>query len=294
MRLMRVGPFGSERPVVVSDGEAFDLTPVTPDVDGDFFVRGGLDLTRRALATRSLRPIELEGERIGAPVARPQAVVCVGHNYAALTDELGLASNDEVILFFKHPNSVVGPFDDVLIPPGAQRLDWEVELAVVIGARAAYLDSDEEALACIAGVTIANDVSERSLQMDNSGGQWSRGKSAPTFNPLGPALVPLDAIPDVQDLHLSSRVNGEPRQDASTADMVIGIAELIRRISHYVTLEPGDIVNTGTPEGVALSGRFPYLRDGDVVELEIDGLGRQRQRLVATPAREPLMPTLDV
>jgi len=292
MRFMRVGPVDSERPVVVTDGTAYDLTPVTADIDGDFFARGGIEMTRRALSTRSLRPIEIQGERIGAPVARPQAVVCVGHNYSALTSECGLTPPDELVVSLKHPNSIVGPFDDIRIPPGAQRVDWEVELAVIIARRAAYLDSDEEALACIAGVTIANDVCERSHSSVNSGGQWSKAKSAPTFNPLGPALVTLDSIPDLQDLRLTCDVNDEARQDATTADMVFGVAELIRMISHYLTLEPGDVVNTGTPEGVALSGRFPYLNSGDVVELAIEGLGRQRQVLVATPARVPVI-TID-
>lgn len=293
MRFMRVGAVDSERPVVVADGTAYDLTPVTADIDGDFLSRGGIEMTRRALATRSLRSIEIQGERIGAPVARPQAVVCVGQNYAALIAELGLAPPDDPVVFLKHPNSVVGPFDDVRIPPGAEQVDWEVSLAVVIGRRAAYLETDEEALACIAGVTIANDVSERSRQLIHAGGQWSKGKSAPTFNPLGPALVSLDAIPDLQDLRLTCNVNGQARQDATTADMLFPVAPLVRMISHYLTLEPGDVVNTGTPEGVALSGRFPYLTDGDVVELAIEGLGRQRQVLVATPARAPHVSTDD-
>jgi len=291
MRFMRLGPYGSERPVVVHEGRTYDLTPVTSDIDGDFFMRDGLAMTRRALATRSLRPLEIGRERVGAPVARPQAVVCVGQNYATLSDELGLPAAKEPVIFLKHPNSIVGPYDDIRIPPGAECVDWEVELAVVMGAPAAYLESDEEALACIAGVTIANDVSERSLQMSNSGGQWAKGKSAPTFNPLGPALVPLEAVQDLQNLRLNTWVNGELRQDASTGDMLFDVASLIRRISHYLTLEAGDVVNTGTPGGVAHSGRFPYLRNGDVIEMEIDGLGRQRQRLVATPPRELTIPT---
>jgi 2-keto-4-pentenoate hydratase/2-oxohepta-3-ene-1,7-dioic acid hydratase in catechol pathway len=182
------------------------------------------------------------------------------------------------VLFFKHPNTVVGPYDDVLVPRGSEKTDWEVELAVVIGRPARYLASAEEALGCVAGYTISNDVSERTFQLDVSGGQWSKGKCCETFNPLGPALVPADQV-DPQALGLRSWVNGEPRQDSNTVDMIFGVAELVRDLSQYLTLDPGDVINTGTPEGVALSGRFPYLSAGDVVECEIDGLGRMRQTL---------------
>ncbi len=288
MRLMRIGPLGSERPVVVSDGQAFDLSPVTADIDGDYFARGGLRMTTAALAARSLRPIELGHERVGAPVARPQAVVCVGQNYPDLCTELGLPAPSDPVLFFKHPNAVVGAFDPIVIPPRAEQVDYEIELALVMGAQAAYLESDEEALACVAGVTIANDVSERSGMTSGANGQWSAGKSAPTFCPLGPSVVPLDSLAvvgDLADLRLQLHVNGELRQDASTAQMVFSVGELVRRISQFITLEPGDVVMTGTPGGVALSGRFPYLQVGDVVELEIEGLGRQRQRLVSPSTR---------
>ena len=284
MRFMRIGAVGSERPIVIdSSGRAFDLSPVAVDIDGDFLAADGIRRTRSALAHHSLHEIELTGERVGAPVARPGAVIAIGQNYAAHAAETGSAPPEHPIVFFKHPNTIVGPFDPVLIPPGSEHVDWEVELAVVIGRRAAYLRSDAEARDVIAGLTIANDVSERHWQLQRSGGQWSKGKSAPTFCPLGPALVPFDQVADVQALGLRSWVNGEPRQDSSTADMIFSVTTLIRELSAVMTIEPGDVVLTGTPEGVALSGRFPYLREGDVVELEIDELGEQRQRLIRTP-----------
>jgi 2,4-diketo-3-deoxy-L-fuconate hydrolase len=170
----------------------------------------------------------------------------------------------------------------VLVPRGAEKIDWEVELGVVIGKRARYLSSPDEALEYVAGYVLSNDVSERALQLEMSGGQWSKGKCCETFNPLGPWLVPADEVADPQSLGLRSWVNGEVRQDSSTADMLFGVATLVHDLSQYMVLEPGDLVNTGTPEGVALSGRFPYLSVDDVMEIEIDGLGRQRQVLVKT------------
>jgi 2,4-diketo-3-deoxy-L-fuconate hydrolase len=212
-------------------------------------------------------------------VAKPAAVVCIGRNYAAHAAESGSAPPERPIVFFKHPNTVVGPDDDVLVPPGAAKLEWEVELAVVIGRQARYLESREQALQCVAGYTIGNDVSERAWQLKGSGGHWSKGKCAQTFNPLGPWLVPPADVGDPQRLGLRPWVNGEPRQDSTTADMVFSVAQLIFDLSQYLVLDPGDVLNTGTPEGVALSGRFPYLMAGDVMELEIDRLGRQRQRI---------------
>jgi 2,4-diketo-3-deoxy-L-fuconate hydrolase len=182
-------------------------------------------------------------------------------------------------MFLKTPNTVVGPDDEVEIPRGSVKTDWEVELGVVIGSRTSYLDSPDEARSRIAGYVLANDVSERTFQLEVSGGQWSKGKCAPGFNPTGPWLVTADEVDDT-DLRLRSWVNGEPRQDSTTADMIFAVDYLIWSLSQYLTLEPGDLVLTGTPQGVALSGRFPYLAPGDIVELEIDGLGRQRQRFV--------------
>ncbi|MFI0466786.1 MULTISPECIES: fumarylacetoacetate hydrolase family protein [Saccharopolyspora] len=284
MKFLRLGPVGAERPHVADDqGRVFELSPITDDIDGDFLAGDGIQRARAALAAGELPAVDDPGDgtglRVGAPIARPMAVLCIGQNYAAHAAESGSAPPEVPILFFKHPNTVVGPYDEVLIPRGAEQTDWEVELGIVIGRRARYLDSAEEALASIAGFVVSNDVSERAFQKDHSGGQWSKGKCCETFNPVGPWLVPADEIADPQALRLRTFVNGEARQDSSTSDMIFGVAEIIRHLSQYLTLEPGDLVNTGTPEGVALSGKFPYLAAGDVMELEIEGLGRQRQQL---------------
>ncbi len=281
MELMRLGPAGREKPAVRHDGTVYDLSGVTADIDGRFFADDGVDTVRRALAANAVPSLEdAETLRVGPPVARPGAVVCVGQNYAAHAAETGDPPPATPIIFFKHPNTVVGPYDHVVLPPGAEKVDWEVELAVVIGRRASYLSDHEEALACIAGFTVSNDVSERDYQIGHSGGQWSKGKCCPTFNPLGPVLVPAEDLADPQALRLWSTVNGEARQDSSTADMIFGVAEIVRHLSQYMTLDPGDVVNTGTPQGVALSGRFPYLRAGDTMTIGIEGLGEQRQTVV--------------
>ncbi|NJC72934.1 fumarylacetoacetate hydrolase family protein [Planosporangium thailandense] len=279
MRFLRVGEPGAERPVVSDDTDAtFDLSPLTADVDGSFLADDGIGRTRQALADNALPPVDITGVRLGPPVARPHAVWCIGMNYAAHAAESGAAPPSVPVLFFKTPNTVVGPNDDVLIPRGSMKTDWEVELAVVIGQRARYLDSPADAGRHIAGYTIANDVSERAFQLEQSAGQWSKGKCCETFNPLGPALVPADEI-DATALRIRSWVNGEPRQDSTTADLIFPVDYLVWHLSQVAALEPGDIINTGTPQGVALSGRFPYLKPGDVMELSIDGLGTQRQEL---------------
>jgi 2,4-didehydro-3-deoxy-L-rhamnonate hydrolase len=280
MQLMRIGPAGAERPAVrTDDGTVFDLSPLTADLDGAFLSGGGIARTRAELARGGLPRLDATGMRVGAPIARPGAVICIGQNYAAHAAESGSPPPAQPVVFFKHPNTVVGPYDDVLIPRGSTRTDWEVELAVVIGARARYLPSPEAAAACIAGYSVSNDVSEREFQIEHSGGQWSKGKCAETFGPLGPWLVPADELTDPRTLRLRSWVNGEPRQDSHTTDMIFDVYELVYHLSQYMVLDPGDLINTGTPEGVALSGRFPHLVPGDVVELDIDQLGRQRQLL---------------
>jgi 2-keto-4-pentenoate hydratase/2-oxohepta-3-ene-1,7-dioic acid hydratase in catechol pathway len=286
MKLMRVGPIGAERPVLAgADGRYFDLSGVTADIDGAFLGSGGLDRIRAAQLAGGLPETDITGLRVGAPVARPGAVLCIGMNYAAHAAESGSTPPSEPVLFYKAPNTVIGPYDDVLIPRGARRTDWEVELAVVIGRTARYLDSPDEALSYVAGYTVANDLSEREFQIERSGGQWSKGKSCETFNPLGPWLVTADELTDPQDLVLRSWVNGDARQDSSTKDMVFSVAHLIWHLSQFTVLDPGDVLNTGTPQGVALSGRFPYLREGDVVEVEIAGLGRQRNHTLSGKAR---------
>ncbi|HEY3017023.1 MAG TPA: fumarylacetoacetate hydrolase family protein [Nocardioides sp.] len=293
MRLARVGPAGAERPVLLvseslADETAYDLSGlglsgVAADIDGEFLASGGLARVAAALADGSLPAVDIAGERVGAPIARPSAIVCIGMNYAAHAAESGSAPPEIPIIFLKTPNTVAGPYDDVTIPRGSTKTDWEVELGIVIGKRTSYLSSPAESLDHVAGFVLANDLSERSFQLEVSGGQWSKGKCAPGFSPLGPWLVTPDEV-EHQKLGLRSWVNGEPRQDSSTADQIFDVAHVVHHLSQYLTLEPGDVVLTGTPEGVALSGRFPYLAAGDVVEVEIDGLGRQRQAVVAWEA----------
>lgn len=281
MQLMRLGPDRAERPAVRDDdGATFDLTSVTDEIDGAFLAADGIARTRDALRGGGLPTLDPDGLRVGAPVARPGAVLCIGQNYAAHAAETGDPAPSMPVLFFKHPNTVVGAFDDVRVPRGADKTDWEVELAVVIGRPARYLDSPDAARACIAGYTVSNDVSERTFQVEHSGGQWSKGKCCETFNPLGPGLVAADEVADVQQLRLRSWVNDEPRQDSTTADMIFGVDHLVWHLSQYLVLEPGDVINTGTPQGVAMSGRFPFLRAGDVMAIEVEGLGMQRQHLV--------------
>ncbi|MDF1489590.1 fumarylacetoacetate hydrolase family protein [Tessaracoccus caeni] len=284
MKFARLGPLGEEIPVVLDGDRHLDLRPLTADIDGAFLADDPVGRTRAALAEGVLPELtHADVSRVGSPIARPSAVICIGMNYAAHAAESGSAPPEVPIMFLKTPNTVAGPYDDVEIPRGSEKTDWEVELGVVIGRRASYLDSPAEAGAHIAGFVLANDVSERSFQLEISGGQWSKGKCAPGFNPTGPWLVTPDEV-DHANLRLRSFVNGEPRQDSTTDDLIFSVEELIYRLSQYVALEPGDLLLTGTPQGVALSGRFPYLKDGDVVEVEIDGLGRQRQTFRAWKA----------
>ncbi|MCC2028167.1 fumarylacetoacetate hydrolase family protein [Microbacterium sp. YMB-B2] len=285
MKFARLGAPGSEIPVLIDGDRHLDLRPVTSDVNGDFLESDFRARVTSAQASGKLPELENAGElRIGAPIARPSAVICIGMNYAEHAAESNSEPPSIPIIFLKTPNTVVGPNDTVTIPRGSEKTDWEVELGIVIGARAAYLDSPDEADAHIAGYVVANDVSERDFQMAVSGGQWSKGKIAAGFNPTGPWLVTPDEV-DVDDLNLRSFVNGEPRQDSNTSDMIFDVRTIVHHLSQYVTLEPGDLILTGTPQGVALSGRFPYLKDGDVVDIEIDGLGHQRQTFTAWEAQ---------
>ncbi|UWF77343.1 fumarylacetoacetate hydrolase family protein [Microbacterium neungamense] len=281
MKFARLGEAGHEIPVVIVGERTYDLRAVTSDVDGAFLADDPVGRTRAALDAGALP--ELDGAaslRIGAPIARPSAVFCIGQNYAAHARESGSEPPAMPIVFLKTPNTVVGPNDAVTIPRGSEKTDWEVELGVVIGRRAAYLAAPEEADACIAGYVTANDVSERTFQLEVSGGQWSKGKIAHGFNPTGPWLVTPDEV-DTSGLRLRSWVNGEPRQDSDTSDMIFDVRTIVHHLSQFATLEPGDLILTGTPQGVALGGRFPYLKPGDVVEVEVEGLGRQRQEFVA-------------
>ncbi len=283
MRFARFGAPGSERPVVFDGETAFDLRPIASDINAAFLGTDFRTAIRDALSAARLDVIAEPPERIGSPIARPGAVICIGMNYAAHAAESGSAPPQNPVVFLKTPNTVAGPDDDVVIPRGSEKTDWEVELGVVIGKRAAYLASPEQSAEHIAGFVLANDVSERAFQLEISGGQWSKGKCAPGFAPIGPFLVTPDEL-DYGNLRLQTWVNGEVRQDSTSADMIFGVDFLIHHLSQYMTLEPGDLILTGTPQGVALSGRYPYLRPEDVVELEISGLGRQRQHFRAMSA----------
>lgn len=281
MKLLRVGLPGEETPAVRDeDGGIRSLAALTGDIDGAFLASGGIERVRAALATGSLPALDAAGLRIGAPVAQPGKVVCIGLNYRDHAKETGAAVPERPVVFLKDPSTVVGPFDQVRIPRGSVKTDWEVELAVVIGREARYLTDPGEAAECIAGYAISNDVSEREFQLEYSG-QWDLGKSCEGFNPLGPWLVTPDEAGDPQDLALRLSVNGEPRQDGNTGNMVFDVGHLVWYLSQYMVLRPGDVINTGTPAGVALGlPGTPYLRAGDTVELSVDGLGTQRQTFV--------------
>ncbi|MFF1510175.1 fumarylacetoacetate hydrolase family protein [Streptomyces sp. NPDC058326] len=284
MRVLRVGEAGAERLAVLDgSGGLLDASGIADDIDHRSLSDGVLDRLGRAVTEGALPALDAPGDRgpdqvrVGAPVARPGKVVCIGLNYRDHAEETGVDLPSEPVVFMKDPWTVVGPYDEVLIPRGSAKTDYEVELAVVIGRTARYLRSDEDALACVAGYAVSHDVSEREFQLER-GGQWDKGKSCETFNPLGPWLVTPDELPDPQKLALRLSVNGTERQHGSTADMVFPVAAIIRYLSRFMVLHPGDVINTGTPAGVAL-GRpesRPYLRDGDVVECGIEGLGTMR------------------
>ena len=283
MYLMRIGAPGAEKPVVRLDaGTYVDVSDVVTDFDEAFFA-AGTDRLAPVVAERTAagQTHRFAGERIGAPFARPHQILCIGLNYSDHAAETGQAVPDEPILFTKSPNTLIGPNDDVRIPRGSTRTDWEVELGIVIGKRASYLADEDEAAAAVAGYVLVNDVSERSFQMDR-GGQWSKGKSAETFNPAGPWLATPDELPDVLDLTMRLSVNDQVRQDGSTTTMVFSPHFIVHYLSQFMVLEPGDLINTGTPPGVGMGAKPPvYLQPGDVMELSIDGLGRQRQTVVA-------------
>jgi len=279
MRLMRLGEPGAERPVVQVDAARYiDVSDVVRDFDGAFFADGGLARLPGIVAGRE--PVAFGDERVGAPIARPHQILCIGLNYSDHAAETGQDVPAEPILFTKSPNTLVGPFDGIRQPRGSTKLDWEVELGIVIGTGASYLDDHAAARDAIAGWVLVNDVSERAFQIERSG-QWSKGKSAETFNPAGPVLVTADELPDVSALDMWLDVNGERRQRGSTATMVFDPYEIVRYLSQFMVLEPGDLINTGTPPGVGMGMRPPvYLQPGDVVTLGIDGLGEQRSEVL--------------
>jgi 2-keto-4-pentenoate hydratase/2-oxohepta-3-ene-1,7-dioic acid hydratase in catechol pathway len=266
-----------------ADGRWFDISEVaaeigTADLDGAFLAAGGVAAVRERLAAGALPPVPHPVPGLGPGGPRPGKIVCIGVNYQAHADEAAMRTPTEPVLFLKAPDTVVGPNDEILIPRRSTKTDYEVELAAVIGSTARYLDSPADALACVAGYAVSHDVSEREFQLER-GGQWDKGKNSETFNPFGPWLVTSDEVPDPQALHLTLSVNGDVRQDAGTDQMIFGVAEIVHYLSQFMVLYPGDVINTGTPSGVALGhpDPKPYLRAGDVVECSITGLGSQRQ-----------------
>jgi len=273
-----VGGRGQERPIVQSDGVAYDLTPVTERIDGPFLAGGGIAQAREGLEQGRFAPVGTTDERFGPPVARPEKLLCIGLNFRDHATEAGLAIPTEPIVFGKANNTLSGPGDALLLPPGAEAVDWEVELAVIVGHQARYLRSPDEAWDRIAGYAISHDVSERHWQHER-GGQWIKGKSFETFNPLGPWLVPRSEVDDVGALRMELSVNGEVRQRGSTKDMIFAVNYIVWYLSQFLVLEPGDVINTGTPAGVGMGMKVPvYLQEGDVVDLSIEGLGAQRHR----------------
>lgn len=259
------------------DGVIRDVSAHIADFDEAFFGGDGLERLHSVLNAATSLPEVDPSTRIGSPIARPHQVMCIGLNYADHAAESGMTPPEEPIIFNKAPNTVVGPNDDVLLPPGAEKVDWEVELGIVIGKRARYLASEADAKAHIAGYVLSNDVSERHYQLER-GGQWVKGKSAETFNPLGPWLVTTDEMPNAGNLAVKLTVNDVVRQDGTTANLIFGLEHIVWYLSQFMVLEPGDLINTGTPAGVGLGFDPPiYLTEGDVMELEAEGLGSQRQ-----------------
>jgi len=285
MKLLRYGPFGNERPAVIptEQRDALDASSITDDFDSEFFSNDGLVRLDNAVREGVLPKISIDGQRIGSPIRRPGKIVCIGLNYRKHADESGMEIPKEPVIFMKAANTVVGPNDDVYIPRGSCKTDWEIELAVLIGRVASYVDDPTAASKYIAGYAISNDVSEREFQLER-GGQWDKGKSCATFNPLGPWIVTADEVLFPQQLDMRLDVNEQCEQTGNTSDMIFTINYLVWYVSQFMVLEPGDIINTGTPAGVGLGKQPPrYLVSGDEMYLSIQGLGDQRSRAISTP-----------
>lgn len=285
MRLIRHGAPGKEKAgVVLQDGTAIDVSAVYSDITSDTLRAGAVEAIRQWLPAHSdSAPRIPEGTRLGSPVADPGKIICIGLNYADHARESGASVPSEPVIFFKSTTALCGPNDNVIIPLGSEKTDWEVELAVIIGRRTKRV-SEADAPKCIAGYAVMNDLSERHYQLERQG-QWVKGKSCDTFAPLGPWLVTPDEISQPDALRLWLKVNGNMRQDGSTSTMVYKVPFLISYVSQFMTLMPGDIISTGTPPGVGLGMKPPmYLKAGDVMELGIDGLGVQRQTCIPETA----------
>ena len=280
VKLARLGKFGSEKPaIIVNDSEAVFVDDVVADFNRETLSNGAIDKLKK-LDLSSRPKVKIADYRLGSPVARPTKAICVGLNYAKHAKESGAEPPKEPVIFMKAPDTVIGGFDDIVIPPNSLKTDYEVEICVVIGKDALYLESPAKAKEHILGYTISQDVSERHWQIERSG-QWVKGKSFPTFNPVGPWIVTADEF-DPSDVRLWSTVDGEKRQDSKTSDMIFGIDHCVWYISQFMELKAGDIINTGTPEGVGM-GHKPekYLKPGQVVETGIDGLGTIKSKVVA-------------
>ncbi|MEQ8415629.1 MAG: fumarylacetoacetate hydrolase family protein [Imperialibacter sp.] len=281
MQLLRFGPAGKEKPGVAIGGQHYDVSPLGEDFDEKFFGTGGLERLK-GFVDRNKSSLDKvpAGTRIGSPIARPSKIVCIGLNYADHAKESGAKIPEEPILFMKSTTSMVGPADDVMIPKNSVKTDWEVELAVIIGAKASYV-SEADAMKHVAGYCLHNDVSEREFQLER-GGTWDKGKGCDTFAPLGPYVVTPDEIKDINNVRLWLSVNGKMMQDGSTSDLIFKVPFLISYLSQFMTLLPGDVISTGTPKGVGLGFNPPiYLKPGDVMELGIDGMGVSKQKVVA-------------
>lgn len=279
MKLVRFGDAGREKPGLVdANGQIRDISSVVPDITGETLASGGL--SRLAQMDPNTLPTVPAGQRLGSCVGKVRNFIAIGLNYADHAAETGAAIPAEPIVFNKAPSCIVGPNDDVVIPRGSHKTDWEVELAIVIGERASYVGANE-ALNFVAGYCVCNDVSEREYQLER-GGTWTKGKGCPTFGPLGPWLVTKDEIPDPQNLSMWLDVNGERVQTGSTKTMIFNVAQIVSYVSHFMILEPGDVITTGTPPGVGMGMKPPrFLKAGDVMTLGIEGLGEQRQQVVA-------------
>ncbi len=279
MKLIRFGKNEQEKPGVHMDGKNYDVSAFVSDYNESFFANDGLKQLAQVVANEKLVEIDTN-ERIGSPIARPSKIVCIGLNYAKHAKETGANIPTEPILFMKSTTSLTGPYDQIVIPKNSVKTDWEVELAVVMGKKASYV-SEQDAMQYVAGYVLHNDVSEREFQLER-GGTWDKGKGCDTFAPLGPWMVTPDEIPNPHQLRLWLSLNGKMMQDGNTDDLIFNIPQLISYLSHFMTLLPGDVISTGTPAGVGL-GFTPniYLKEGDIVELGIDGLGVSKQTVVA-------------
>jgi len=282
MKLIRFGERGHEKPgAILKDGSRIDVSAIGSDYDEEFFASGGLKKLESWLSGNAASaPRVAPSVRLGSAVCRPSKIVCIGLNYRDHAAETKAEPPKEPVLFFKASTSLVGPNDPLMMPKNSSKVDWEVELAVVIGKRALYVPK-EKALDYVAGYVLHNDYSERSFQLER-GGQWVKGKSADTFAPLGPFLATPDEVPNVGNLSMWLKVNGQFRQKSSTGNMIFDVATLVSYVSQFMTLLPGDVISTGTPAGVGLGMNPPmYLQAGDVVDLGIDGLGESRQQVIA-------------